>query len=344
MTEQGSATIPDVKQISLESFETRENGEENIADLITLSDFSKFFDLRDMTLGLVIQNLTKDEALALTLEDYPFVSDMTLAEIALLTNTYKVAVNDLPLAQVALETVLSHPSLAIEKRLTLGQVLEKYPDVGSVKLGFLELDQYNYKDIPGLLDIPLTQIPDWEVVRVSEIPGLERTIIDGEDQLNGSIVQLKTVRDAGRVKIRLENESGLGIDWGEDAKAGLSPFDSYLTVANIYGEKVKVSAYFRSCLGKVSQCNFIGPFTLQEYNKGDLVYVSAKDWSLASRADSSSQLQITTRKEAVLPKAEEKAFSNERFIRIAIKTIVGISLSGAALLYVLLSQLKGKQS
>ena len=344
MTEKESAIIPDIEQISLESFGTLPNSEQKVADIITLSDFSKLIDLRDMTLGLSIQNLSRDELLELSLEDYPFVAEITLAEIAQLTNTYKVAVKDLPLVQVALETFLSNPSLAVEKKLTLAQVVGKYPDIGSIKLGFLELDQYDYKAIPGLLEIPLTQIPNWEQVKVSEIPGLERTVIDGGNQLDGSIVQLNTVRDAGRVKIRLEDESGLGLDWSEDPKEGLSPFDSYLTVANIYGEKVRISAYFQSCLGEGLECSFLGPFAVQEYSKGDGVYVSAKDWSLASREDFSTEMQTTTGEEAVLPYTGAENFSGERrFIRIAIIAAVGFCSSGAFLLYLLLSGLNRKR-
>lgn len=344
LAEKEATIIPDIEQISLESFGTLPDSEQSVADVLTLSDFSELVDLRDMTLGLSIQNLSRDELLGLTLEDYPFITEITLAEIAQLTNTYKLAVSKLPLALVALETFLSHPNLAIEKKLTLAQVLKRYPDIGSVKLGFLEIDQYDYKAIPGLLEIPLTQIPNWESVRVSEVPGLERTIIDGGDQLDGNVVQLNTVRDAGRVKIRLEDGSGLGIDWSEDPKEGLSPFGSYTTTANIHVEKVKVSAYFKSCLEEV-QCSFIGPFYLQEYSKGDLVYVSAGDWSLASREDSFEEARTTAWEKAAPPDTEAEAFSSqEKFIRTAVTAAVGICLSGAVLLYFLLSGLNKKRS
>lgn len=337
-----SAVIADVSQVSLESFGTLPSNDQSVADLISLSDFSNFFDLREMTLGLAIQSFSRDEAAALTLASYPFLSEVTISEIARLTKSYDVLVSELPLALIALETFLNHPNLAIEKRLTLEQVLKKYPDIGSVKLGLLDLSLHSYRDIPGLLNIPLTQIPNWQKVRVSDIPGLEKVIIDGRDKLDGNIVQLNAIRDEGRIKVRLQDESGLAMDWEEEPEYGLSPFGSYSTVATIHGEKIKTSAYFRSC-SENAQCSFIGPFNLQEYDKGDFVYVSKTDWAQADREDSFLELQITTEEEKALPVTEADVFPDERkFIHIAIAVTSGLCVSGASLFYFLLSGLRRK--
>ena len=292
-----SAIIPDVTRISLDSFGTLPNTEQGVADVISLSDLSRIIDLRDMTLGIAIQDWDSRRKEALSLEDYPFVSKLTISEIADLTNLYDVEVGELAIAETALATFLRHPVLAIEKKLTLAQVLDRYPGMGDFKLGFLELSEYGYKDVPNFLSIPITAIPDWGQIKPSEIVGLREMVLHQEVKVDGEIVTLKTVPENGRVKISLEDKTGLSMEWKEEIEQGLTPFNSYSLIPTLAGERITVAAYFSIC--EKNDCQLVGPFPYGEYRKGDAIYVSAKDWSSAERTSKptvkfSRQPSVTT--------------------------------------------------
>ncbi|MBE9062240.1 hypothetical protein [cf. Phormidesmis sp. LEGE 11477] len=343
--EDESTTIPDITQVSIDSFGTLPESDQGVADVISLYDFSNLVDIRDMTLGFAHQYISREEAEALTLQDYSFLSEVTFAEIIHLTNSYKRDVDQFPLALVSLKTFLSHPVLASERKLTLAQVMTKYPDIGNFKLGFLELEQYGEQEIPGLLRIPLMEIPGWGDIKVSEIPGLKKAAIDASDSLDGSIVTLTISSKDDQEIVLLKDSSGLTLEWSQQPADGLRPFDSYLAVPTISDEKIAVSAYFPTC-GKQAEaleCNLIGPFPYGQYAEGDSIYVSAKDWSLADEEERLSAPE-TTEEEGNLPDTATQPLAGQaQFLKVLIAAGLGTALVGLLAFYFMLRGLFGKK-
>ena len=333
--EDKSAVIPDITKLSLDSFGKLPNSEKGVADTISLLDLSQIIDLRDMRLGLTVSGLSNQQRRALTLDQYAFLSELTLLDMAELTNSYKIEIGDLPLAQTAFATFLQHPVLISERRLTLAQMLDRYPEIGNFKLGFIDLSQYNHEAIPGLLNIPIMSIPNWEQIKPAEIPGMRNMVLHQNIHLDGEVVTLRAVPEDGRVQIKLKNDVGLSIDWSEEPEAGLTPFESYSITPTLAGEKVIVSAYFSSCTNNL--CHLIGPFQYAEHQKGDAVYVSAKDWALAGKGDTST---IDFNRQAIAKDeiSNQTPFYKMPFVQAAIAGMGLIALSGLSLTYLLVQK------
>jgi hypothetical protein len=299
-----------------------------------------------MTLGFAHEYLSREEVEVLTLEDYSFLNETTFSEIVQLTNSYKRSVEHFPLALVALKTFLSHPVLATERKLTLAQVMQKYPDIGDFKLDFLELGQYGAQQIPGLLNIPIMQIPGWEDIKVSAIPGLGRVSIDADDNLDGSIVKLTVSSEKGNQKsVVLEDDTGLSLEWSEKPEDGLSPFGSYFIAPTISGEEIAVSAYFKSCdlQSLTAGCSMVGPFPYGEYTVGDRIYVSAKDWSSATKEVQTSAPEPVVEESRSLDTIATAPTRQAQFIRVLIIAGIGTTLLGALVLYLILRGLFRKK-
>ena len=142
MIEDETTVIPDITQITLDSFGTLPGTEDSAADLLVLGDLSGMFDLRDMTLGSAVSHWPRPQLQQLTLDQYAFLADMTIAEVADMSGLYSESVDDIPIVEKAISTFLKNPVLASERNLTLSQFLDRYPEIGSIKLGFQFLDRY----------------------------------------------------------------------------------------------------------------------------------------------------------------------------------------------------------
>ena len=281
MIEDETTVIPDITQITLDSFGALPGTEDSAADLLVLGDLSDMFDLRDMTLGSAVSHWPRPRLQQLTLDQYAFLADMTIAEVADMSGLYSESVDDIPMVEKAISTFLKNPVLASERNLTLSQFLERYPEIGSIKLGLLQLSEYHYSTIPKLLSTPITAVPGWQELEISNIVGLSELPIHQDIQLDGEIVSLRAVRKNNRTEIQLTQGSGPSAIWYDDEKHRLQPFNSFLLQPMIAGEKIKVSAYFKSCSLSLNSCQFIGPFAYPDYKIGDRFYVSAEDWKAA---------------------------------------------------------------
>ena len=339
--EDKSAVIPDITRLSLDSFGTLPDSENGVADVISLLDLSEMIDLRDMRVGLAVSGWSKQQRQALTLDQYAFVAEMTLLDMAELTNSYRREIGDLPLAQTALATFLQHPVLISERRLTLAQMLDRYPEIGSFKLGFIDLSQHGHESMPGLLSIPIMAIPNWELLKPADIPGLRNMVLHQNIRLYGEIVTLEAVPEDGRIQIRLKDELGLSIDWSEEPEEGLTPFDSYSITPTLAGEKIKVSAYFSSCVS--DPCELVGPFEYGEHKKGDAVYVSAKNWALAGKSDTAS---IDFNRKAVVSNmiAYQVPFYKMPLVQAILAGAGIVSVVGLSFTYLLIRKLGKKPS
>lgn len=270
--------IPDITQITLDSFGSLSGTENGAADLLVLGDLSGMFDLRDMTLGSAVAHWPRPQLQQLTLDQYAFLADMTIAEVADMSGLYSASVDDIPMVEKAISTFLKNPVLAGERNLTLSQFLDRYPEIGSIKLGLLQLSEYHYSTIPKLLSTPITAIPGWQELEISNIAGLSGLPIHQAIQLDGEIVSLRAIRKNNRTEIQLTQGSGPSAIWYDDEEHRLQPFNSFFLQPRIAGEKIKMSAYFKSCSLNSDSCRFIGPFAYPDYQVGDRFYVSAEDW------------------------------------------------------------------
>lgn len=320
--------------MTLDSFDHLPDSENGVADLLVLGDLSGIFDLRDMTLSSAVAGWSSQQRKEITLEQYAFLSEMTISEVADMIGLYSYEVSDIPIVEKAFTTFLKHPVLSSERQITLSQFIERYPEIGSIKLGFLDLSDYPHTAIPALLSTPITAIPGWQTLQVSSIVGLRELPIHQDIHLDGEIVTLSTVRSEDRLEIQLSKGSDSAI-WPEDVEDGLQPFHTFFLQPEIAGESIRVQAYFKSCFANPADCQFIGPFNYREYKKGDSFYVSGDDWVAIQSEDNSIEFKR-------VPVAQEPvevtdSFFHERItlkvIGIALILIVGVGTS--ALLWLL---------
>ena len=316
LIEDKTTVIPDITSMTLDSFGTLSNTEDRAADLLVLGDLSGLFDLRDMTLGSAIFHWPRQQLEQLTLDQYAFLADMTIAEVADMSGLYSKSVDDIPIVETAIATFLKNPVLASERNLTLSQFLERYPEIGSIKLGLLQLSEYHYSTIPKLLATPITAIPGWQKLAVSNIVGLSELPIHQDIQLDGEIVSLSTVRKNNRTEIQLTQAPGKSAIWLDDEQHELQPFNSFFLQPTLAGEKIMVSAYFKSCSPSSNSCQFIGPFDYPDYRVGDSFYVSAKAWDTILIQDNSA-MKFKRELAPAVPSTATDPFYQEFLLKIA---------------------------
>ena len=264
--DEATAIIPDVTQLTLDAFSLVE-GEKSAADVLTLGDLSDMLDLRNMTVGAAIVGRHRNELQTLTLDQYEFLGDMTISEVADMAGLHFKTVGEIPIVETAILTFLNHPVLVRERKVTLSRFLSQYPEIGSIKLSLLELPEYHYSAIPKLLSVPITSIPNWRQLKVSSIVGLKELPIHQNLQIDGEIVTLTTARMGKRTEIQLIKESGQGsgfsATWSEalDERA-LRPFGSFFLETNdsgrnysdrcllqvMYGQREKLRVYWPFCI------------------------------------------------------------------------------------------------
>lgn len=334
------AIIPNVTKMTLDSFKHSPDSKEDLADLLVLGDLSQIFDLRDMTLGSAVAHWSSYDRKVITLDQYTFLSEMTIAEVADMSGLHSEEVGKIPIVERALETFLNHPVLTSEKRITLSQFLRRYPEIGSIKLGFLELSKYHHTAIPSLLSTPITTIPDWQIQKVSSIVGLKELPMHQDITLDGEIVTLSTVRLEDRSAIQLSQGDETAI-WSEEIEDGLQPFSTFLLQPEMAGEYIKVRAFFKSCPNTLADCKFIGPFDYRDYKRGDNFYVSGNDW-VSIRAENES---IEFKRESAIEipvEDSDNAFDEKLIFRIALSLAVIIGIAALGLLWLLLKWKKVK--
>ena len=339
-----TAVIPDIGWLTLDTFGKLPNSELGAADILTLGDLSEMIDLRDFTLGSASEHWPSQLRETVSLNQYPFLAQMTIADIATAANLYSKEVGDILIVKVALEDFLRSPVLAHQQKLTLYQLLEQYPELENVKLEFLDLSKYTIEAIPGILNTPINAIPDWQSIRVSEVPGLREIPIHQSIQLNGEIVSILIAQRDGKAVVNLAQKRPYqSMTWNSDESEGLRPFGSFSIVPVIKDNTVQVEAYFKSCAATESQCEFVGPFKYLEYKPGDLLYVSADDWAEASLAEKA----FPDYKKDVASSASiepDDTLSSSTFIRAIAAGMIAIVGCGVPTLYLLLSSRRKSKS
>ena len=333
--EEETAVIPDITRLTLGSFSLVE-GEDSAADLLTLGDLSDMLDLRNMTVGAAVAGRHQRELQALTLDQYDFLADMTISEVADMAGLYSKTVGEIPIVEAAILTFLNHPVLMRERKVTLSRFLSQYPEIGSIKLGLLKLPEYHYSAIPKLLAVPITSVPDWQQLKVSSIVGLRNLPIHQNLQIEGEIATLTTARTEKRTEIQFIQDSGYVATWSEELNENaLRPFNSFFLKPMIAGETIRIDAYFKSCAGSSMNCEFIGPFAYPNYKVGDSFYVSQSDWTLIATQDKQS---IEFKREpAPITKEQTATASFEALLKVVAVGMLVVLAGGIPILLWLLS-------
>ena len=340
-----SAIIPDITQMTLDTFGKLPDSELGAADILTLGDLSKLIDLRDFTLGASLKHWPNAQTRELSLGQYPFLAQMTIADVASAAHLYSKEVGDIVIVKAALEHFLRSPVLAHQKKLTLAQLLDQYPELASVKLEFLELSKYTLEAIPGLLNVPINAIPSWQEIKVSAVPGLREFPIHQSIRFDGEIIPiLTTQRDGNAVAKLVQRRPYQSIIWNSDKREGLQPFGSFSIVPVVKGDTILAEAYFESCPSTEASCKLVGPFEYMEFKAGDSFYVSAADWADAG----DNQIVFSDYKKeptaATLPIEADSTLSTSSFIRIVAAGMTIIVGCGVPSLYLLLSNQKRSKS
>lgn len=327
----------------MDSFGKLPNSELGAADTLTLGDLSEMIDLRDFTLGSASAHWPSQLMDTISLDQYPFLAQMTIADVATAANLYSKEVGDILIVKVALEHFLRSPILAHQKELTLYELLEQYPELKSVKLEFLELYKYQLGAIPGFLNTPITAIPDWQEIKITEVPGLREIPIYQNASLDGEIVSLMTSQRDGKAIVKLaQRRPYQSMTWDSDKSEALRPFGSFSIVPVIKENTVQVEAYFKSCPSLNVRCSLVGPFEYLEYKIGDSFYVSASDW-----AQSGHEMVFPDYKKEVtasVPIESDDSLLSSPLIQAIAAGMILIVVCGGPTLYLLLNTLGKSKS
>ena len=339
------AAIPDITRLTLDSFNLVDEPDVSAADVLTLGDLSGILDLRNMTLGAAVVGWQRDQLQALQLDRYDFLDEMTIAEVIDLARLHSKTVGEVPIVETAILTFLNHPVLMRERKVTLTRFLARYPEIGSIKLGLLDLPKYHYSAIPKLLNIPITAIPNWQTLTVDSIAGLEDLPIHRNLQIDGEIVTLTTARVGERTQIQLQQNSGFSATWPEalDDQA-FQPFDSFFLKPQIAGETIRINAYFKSCVEGPTACKFVGPFAYPNYKVGDSFYLSQKDWRVVVDQEKQS---IEFRREPAPVAVAQPAISplQKKLVQAAaIGLLLVVSAGSSISIWLLTKKRKGAKS
>ncbi|MGG6263118.1 M23 family metallopeptidase [Leptolyngbya sp. AN03gr2] len=135
---------------------------------LKLGDLAESLRPQDFTLGNIarITNINLDQV---ALSGFSLIAVQTIAEIAEKVPFLK----DLPIREVApIAALIVHKMGSVNQDQTLGQALEKTPQIGEYRLGDINLDPYSVMSIPNLDAVQMHEFSQWENAFLSEIPGL----------------------------------------------------------------------------------------------------------------------------------------------------------------------------
>lgn len=166
-TESGSVSIPGMGTISWEPGMTADQ-------FLRLGNFYDSFNLQLFSMEDIAKAAGIDLS-TLTLADFP-LSNTTLQDlVTAIPDLGQWKVYDIPVVQDLLSTVLGDSEPWDE--VTIQQAIEQYglAGVANLTLGELALSQYGLTDaIPGLTEMALARLPDWQKIVIDQIPGLNQ--------------------------------------------------------------------------------------------------------------------------------------------------------------------------
>ena len=175
----GSLQIPDslTRQLGYNPSRIWQAGA-SIGDVLMLGDVQDAFQLQNFSLDTIAQ-MTRLNLGTLSLSDFPLIQRQTIASLVnAIPNLDNLRLNQVKPLEDLVTLNLHHLAL---KTLDLNawgnqtlSAIASHEILGQFSLGDLSqtLNQYSFPQIPGLEQIPLGNLQDWQTAFINSIPGL----------------------------------------------------------------------------------------------------------------------------------------------------------------------------
>ncbi len=137
-------------------------------EFMMLGDFQSAFELQNLALQDICQEVGCDAQNEL-LADFQLIEKQTVGSLlSAIDGLEDEKIEDVP----PLQDLFEQTSFDVDKNDTIENFLDKYPDLKDLELADLDLNNYQVKDLPGLDQIPLEKLENWENTYINQIPGL----------------------------------------------------------------------------------------------------------------------------------------------------------------------------
>ncbi len=187
ISEAGSLQIPDSLAAQL-GYNPSRIWSENapIDQVLMLGDLQDAFGLGNFDLATIAQ-LTGLNLNGISLANFPLITQQTLASLVdAIPELAQRTLNQVPLLKDLVNLNLQNPGPAALADLALQTLnlddfgssplseLASNDLLGQFSLGDLNLGQYSFNDIPGLIQTPLDHLQGWQQTFVGQVPGLSQ--------------------------------------------------------------------------------------------------------------------------------------------------------------------------
>ncbi|MBD2311248.1 M23 family peptidase [Desertifilum sp. FACHB-1129] len=138
---------------------------------LTLSDIAPL-EPQQLTLEAISQ-ITGEQLASLGLDNFPLIAQQTLNElIDAIPSIASVSLDELTPIQHWVSDLVG--SRRMGRGLTLFEAIQRYPELGELELGAVDLAELAIAAIPGLTRATLAEFRGWETQLIDEIPGLNQ--------------------------------------------------------------------------------------------------------------------------------------------------------------------------
>ncbi len=172
ITENGSFTAPHGVQDQLSYNPSRSwNAGQTPDQYMMLGDFQDSFKLQNFSIS-DISNLTGLDLSTYSLDNFGVMKLQTLGSLV----TAIPSLEKLPIVEVqpVLDLLKSKLSQPVDHEMTIGQLLSQSPHLKDLEFKSLPMDSYGLDEIPGLESTPIAAFKDWQGVKISNVPGLNK--------------------------------------------------------------------------------------------------------------------------------------------------------------------------
>ncbi|HAG84541.1 MAG TPA: hypothetical protein DCL61_26160 [Cyanobacteria bacterium UBA12227] len=139
------------------------------SEFLKLGDFETSFKLQNFSLDQ-IADLVGNDLTNLSLKDFGIMLDQSLQGLVDAIPELK----DKAIASIApvQDLLTTNIGATFDPNETIGEFLNKSPNLGELKLSSIDLSQYRLDSIPGLESTPIGAFENWQNSVIEKIPGL----------------------------------------------------------------------------------------------------------------------------------------------------------------------------
>lgn len=332
-----SAIVADWSQVSLADFSPLEGRNARIENELTLGDLALAIDIESLTFDSILKQ-SKEYIELPKLSDYGFIADMQVSDlIDAIKGIESLPIHELRPVYDLLKTTVETPVIPAEA--TLSDVLALYPNLGSVRLKYLNLENYQAMEIPGFLNLPVISIPGWAEIPVSAVPGLKtvplKDIGDGFN-LSGQIVSVGIVDSQPEGKTAMLYKGKWRREWSKENP--LTPFGDLIEIApvQIQENSIETGVYFNLC--QLNNCRKLGPFSYLSYANRDALFVG----DIPVKVTEPEPLSIKREPVVQAVPVTDPTFSDQ-MLEKALFPLIGALLPLGLMVYLVLSKRKRRQ-